>query len=52
MCVRVSVLLLFFLLSLYLVNFHHHGGGLVDKLYLTLAVPRLLCPWDFPGKNT
>ena len=35
------------------------GGGLVTKLKscLTLATPwtvahRLLCPWDFPGKNT
>ena len=34
------------------------GGGLVAKLCLTLATPnglllaRLLCPWDFPGKNT
>ena len=31
--------------------------GLVDKLCLTLATPwtvahKLLCPWDFPGKNT
>ena len=34
------------------------GGGLVAKLCLALATPnglllaRLLCPWDFPGKNT
>ena len=31
-------------------------GGLVTKLYLTLVTPwtvtlRLLCPWNFPGKN-
>ena len=35
-----------------------YGGGLVPKLCLTLttpwsvAPPSLLCPWDFPGKNT
>ena len=33
------------------------GGGLVAKLYPTLATPwtvacQGLCPWDFPGKNT
>ena len=31
------------------------GGGLVAKSYPTLATPwtpRLLCPWDSPGKNT
>ena len=35
------------------------GGGLVTKSCLTLANPwitllahQLLCPWDFPGKNT
>ena len=34
------------------------AGSLVAKLCLTLAAPRtiakskLLCPWDFPGKNT
>ena len=34
------------------------GGGLVSKLCLTFAdpldcsSPRLLCPWDSPGKNT
>ena len=33
------------------------GGGLVAKSYLTLGSPldwpaRLLCPKDFPGKNT
>ena len=30
------------------------GGGLVAKLYLTLATTwtRLLCSWDSPGKNT
>ena len=25
---------------------------LVLQLCLTLCDPRLLCPWDFPGKNT
>ena len=25
---------------------------LICKLCLTLCDPRLLCPWDFPGKNT
>ena len=35
----------------------HGGGGLVTQLCLTLESPwtvdtRLLCPWDFPGKNT
>ena len=32
------------------------GGSLVTKLCPTLSTPwtaaRLLCPWDFPGKNT
>ena len=33
------------------------GGGLVPQSCLTLVIPwtvaaRLLCPWDFPGKNT
>ena len=29
------------------------GGGLVAKSCLTPGKPtRLLCPWDFPGKNT
>ena len=33
-----------------------YGGGLVTKLCLSLVTPwtvaaRLLCPWDFPGKN-
>ena len=33
------------------------GGSLVAKLCPTLATPwtvahQLLCPWDFPGKNT
>ena len=31
------------------------GGGLVDKLCLTLVTPkpaRVLCPWNSPGKNT
>ena len=34
------------------------GGGLVAKSCLTLVKPRtvvscrLLCPWEFPGKNT
>ena len=28
------------------------GGGLVAKLCPTLVTPWLLCPWDFPGKNT
>ena len=33
------------------------GGGLVTKLCLILTIPwtvtaGLLCPWDFPGKNT
>ena len=31
------------------------GGGLVAKSYPTLATlwtPKLLCPWDSPGKNT
>ena len=30
-------------------------GGLVAKLCSTLVIPwptRLLCPWDFPGRNT
>ena len=34
---------------------HIHGSGLVAQLCPTLADPwttRLLCPWDFPGKNT
>ena len=53
MSVCVSVLSLFFFITIILiVNFHHHGGGLVAKLCLTLAVLRLLCPWDFPGKST
>ena len=34
---------------------HTWGGGLVAKLCPTLATPeeptRLLCPWDFPGRN-
>ena len=35
----------------------YSGGGVVAKSCLTLAIPwtvatRLLCPWDFPGKNT
>ena len=36
----------------------HSDGGLVAKLCPTLGTPwtmqptRLLCPWDFPGKNT
>ena len=35
----------------------HGGGGLVTKPYPTLetlwtVATRLLCPWDFPGKNT
>ena len=34
-----------------------YGGGLVAKSCPTLVTPwtvacRLLCPWDFPGKNT
>ena len=35
----------------------HCGGGLVAKSRWTLVAPcglqptRLLCPWDFPGKN-
>ena len=33
------------------------GGGLIAKSCLTLqprglSPTRLLCPWDFPGKNT
>ena len=33
------------------------GGGFVSKSCLTLGTPwtvahRLLCPWDFPGRNT
>ena len=36
---------------------HRGGGGLVTKLCQTLATPGLqpaglLCPWNFPGKNT
>ena len=36
---------------------HGGGGGLLAKSCLTLVTPRtvahrLLCPWDFPGKNT
>ena len=27
-------------------------GGLLAKLCPTLETPWLLCPWDFPGKNT
>ena len=49
-CVCLCVITVFFITII--VNFHHHGGGLVAKLCLTLAVLRLLCPWDFPGKST
>ena len=39
-----------------LANSHGGGDGLVTKSCPTLAIPwtvvRLLCPWDFPGKNT
>ena len=41
----------------YISNLLSSGGGLVTKSYLTLVTPwivasRLLCPWDFPAKNT
>ena len=38
--------------------YKYSSGGLVAKLYPTLMTSwtvkplRLLCPWDFPGKNT
>ena len=44
--------------SLHFEQFSNYGGGLVTKSCLTLGNPmdckpvRLLCPWDFPGKNT
>ena len=38
-------------------KYRYYGGGLVAKLYPTLATPwtvarqASLCPWGFPGKN-
>ena len=33
-------------------TFIQHCCCLLAKSCLTLCDPRLLCPWDFPGKNT